>query len=151
MRIAFFGHSQFKKTDFFERKILEVLKEKVGDGKVEMLFGGYGYFDDFAYDCAKKLKETNQKVALIYVTPYLTVNYQSDQLKHIEKSYDGIVYPDIEDKPMKFAISYRNRWMVDKADFIIFGIDHDWGGAYNTYIYAKRKKKTIYNVTGIEF
>ena len=36
--------------------------------------------------------------------------------------------------------------MVDKCDCLIAYIDHQWGGAYNTYQYAVRKKKKIINL-----
>ncbi len=62
------------------------------------------------------------------------------------RDYDSVVYPGIEDKPPKFAITYRNRYMIDKADLVIAYINHEWGGAYKTYSYAKRKGKRIINL-----
>lgn len=59
--------------------------------------------------------------------------------------YDVTLYPEIEDKPPKFAIVYRNRWMVDKADLVIAYVNYRRGGAYKTYAYAKRKGKTVIN------
>ena len=47
---------------------------------------------------------------------------------------------------MKLAIIYRNRYMVDEANYVIAYVSHKFGGAYATYQYAKRKKKEIYNV-----
>lgn len=38
------------------------------------------------------------------------------------------------------AIVKRNEWMIDKSSFLIAYIDHEWGGAYRTFKYAKRKK-----------
>ena len=67
------------------------------------------------------------------------------------KYYDEIVYPNIEHVPYKFAISKRNNFMVDSSDLIIAFVDHAWGGAYATLMYAKRKKKTIINLSGVEF
>ena len=113
-----------------------------------MYLGDYGEFDGFAYDCCKKFKETHPTVSLVFVTPYLTVQYQKNHLEYQKTRYDSIIYPEIEDKPLRFAISYRNKWMVKKADYIVCGIDHDWGGAYQTYQYAKKQKKSIFNVTG---
>ena len=36
--------------------------------------------------------------------------------------------------------------MVDCADLVISYIDHDWGGAYKTYRYAKKKGKVVFNL-----
>ena len=43
-------------------------------------------------------------------------------------------------------IAYRNKYMVEKADVVIAYVMHDFGGAYATYTYAKRKGKAIFNL-----
>ena len=53
------------------------------------------------------------------ITPYMTVEYQRNPLAYQKDKYDAIIYPEIEGKPQKFAISYRNKWMVDKADCVV--------------------------------
>ena len=151
MIITFCGHSQFIRTEEYEQKILAFLEEKVGDNPADFYLGGYGSFDSFAYDCCKKYKATHPGVSLIFITPYMTVEYQQNHLEYQKTRYDEIIYPKIEDKPPRFAITYRNRWMVEQADYVICGITHDWGGAYKTYQHAKRKKKHIFNVTEKEF
>ena len=146
MTITFCGHSNFKKSNEFEEKILTFLKEKVGDEKADIYLGGYGNFDNFAYDCCKKYKETHKEISLILITPYITIEYQKNHLNDAIKKYDAVIYPEIEDKPMRFAIVYRNRWMVEKSDFVIAYISHQWGGAYKTYEYALKKQKHIFNI-----
>ena len=61
--------------------------------------------------------------------------------------YDEIIYPEIEHIPPRFGISHRNKWMVEKADSVIAYVEHGWGGAYQTYQHAKRKKKEIWNLS----
>lgn len=150
MIITFCGHSAFRGTEEYEQKILDLLKEKVGDSAADMYLGGYGGFDRFAYECCKKFQATHPNVTLVFVTPYLTVEYQQNHLKYQKTRYDSILYPEIEDKPPRFAITYRNRYMVEKADYVIAYVSHDWGGAYTTYKYAKRKGKTIFNIGKIQ-
>ena len=70
--------------------------------------------------------------------------------KSVSTYYDAIVYPEIEDKPLKFAISYRNKWMAEQADLVIAYVNHNSGGAWQTYQHAKRKKKTIINLGKLE-
>lgn len=146
MIITFCGHAHFHKTKEYEQKILSFLAEKVGDNSVDMYLGGYGDFDTFAYECCKKYKKTHPNVSLVFITPYITVEYQRNHLEKQKQFYDEIIYPEIEDKPLKFAIIYRNRWMVEKADCVVCGIMRNRGGAYETYQYARRKKKMIFNV-----
>jgi uncharacterized phage-like protein YoqJ len=111
-----------------------------------MYLGGYGGFDDFAYDCCKKYKQTHPGISLVFVTPYLTEAYQKDHLQNQEKRFDYILYPEIENRLPKYAIVYRNKYMVEKADVVIAYVLHDFGGAYATYTYAKRKGKEIFNL-----
>ena len=83
----------------------------------------------------------------MFITPYITLEYQRNRLEYQRNRYNGIIYPEIEEKPLRFAIHYRNRWMVEKADYCVCGISRSYGGAYKAYEYAKRKGKHIFNVT----
>lgn len=49
----------------------------------------------------------------------------------------------LETVPRRFAISRRNRWMVDAADVVVACVLHDWGGAAATLQYARQKGKRI--------
>lgn len=147
MIISFFGHSSFTKSYSDEEKILNLLEEKVGDNPADIYLGGYGDFDEFAYQCAKKYKSRHPNVSLIFITPYITEKYQLQKLSVLKQKYDDIIYPGLEGTPLKFAISRRNMWMVDQSDYIVCGIYHSWGGAYKAYCYAKRKKRYVYNIT----
>lgn len=150
MIVTFCGHAHFSKTEECEQKLLSFLEEKVGDRSADMYLGGYGGFDGFAYDCCKKYKETHPNVSLVFVTPYLTAEYQKNHLSYQKTRYDLILYPEIEDKPLRFAIFYRNRYMVEKADYVVAYVSHSFGGAYTTYKHAKRKGKMIFNLADFE-
>ena len=146
MIVTFCGHSDFCGSAEHEQRILDFLDEKVGTLSAEMHLGGYGRFDHFAYDCCKKYKEMHPNISLLYVTPYMTVEYQKNHLEDFKKRYDGIIYPEIEKSPLRYAILARNRWMVEKADYVICAITHSFGGAYKTYQHAKKKGKPIFNI-----
>ncbi|MBQ3012871.1 MAG: hypothetical protein IJD74_04960 [Clostridia bacterium] len=146
MIVTFCGHTRFPKSSGYEQKLLTFLEKEIGDQYAEMYLGGYGEFDNFAYDCCKKYQKTHPNVSLVFVTPYLTIAYQRNQLQYQETKYDSILYPEIEDKPKRYAITYRNKYMVEKADYVVAYVSHDWGGAYTTYKHAKRKDKKIFNL-----
>ncbi len=150
MIVTFCGHAHFSKTEECERRLLAFLQDKIGDQAAEMYLGGYGAFDKFAYECCKKYKAINPNVSLVYITPYLTLQYQCNHLEYQKTRYDQIVYPELEDKPAKYAIIYRNKYMVERADYIVAYISHAWGGAYSTYRYAKTKGKKIFNLAGLK-
>ena len=140
MKITFCGHSDFAQTDSMEDKMLSILQNQVGDAPAELLLGGYGAFDRFAYHCAKKYKEGHPNVRLIFVTPYI------DMVKRECEEYDEIVYPPIESVPYKFAIIKRNEWMIDQAETVIAYVNRGYGGAARSVKYARRKYKRIVNI-----
>ena len=150
MVISFFGHRDFVATVNFENKILSFLEKNIGDKVALAYLGREGRFDDFAYNCCKKYSSKHPNLSLIYVTPYMTLEYQKKYLNDYVKQYDGIIYPNIEDKPMRFAITYRNRFMIEKSDFVIVYVEHSWGGAYSAYKYALKKGKQIYNLANFQ-
>lgn len=146
MIISFFGHSNLLYTADVEYKLLSVLEETVGNKKADFYLGGYGAFDAFAYSCCKKYKQSHPNSSLVFVTPYITSEYQNNHLENLRNLYDSIVYPNIEDKPLKFAITYRNKYMSEASDFVIAYITHSYGGAYQAVNHAKRKGKVIFNL-----
>lgn len=83
------------------------------------------------------MKERGRNISLVFVTPYLHF------ARPVEK-YDAIIYPEIEDKPLKYAIVYRNRWVIDRADYVIAYVNHGRVGAYKTYAYAKKEGENRY-------
>ena len=145
MIITFCGHSNFQATPTLRQRLLKWLEQNAGEYAVFYL-GGYGRFDTFALDCVREYKQEHKKVKIIFVTPYLSLSYQKNRLDYEKKRYDEILYPNIECVPQKFAIIKRNRFMVENADWIVAFVNHDWGGAYSTYEYAKKKNKNIFNL-----
>ena len=146
MIVTFFGHAQFPTVHQFEQTVLLLLEKNVDDREVVFYLGNQGEFDAFAYSCCKKYQSMHSHASLILITPYLPQN-NSSKSNHIFSQYDEVIYPEIEEKPKRFAIKYRNKWMVDHADLVICGIDHSWGGAYQACQYAKRHGKTVINIT----
>ena len=140
MVVAFCGHADYFGGENDERHILKILETQSKGESLEIWLGEYGGFDRFAHCCAQKYKEKHPETRLIFVTPYISVG------KDQQYRFDEILYPPIEHVPPKFAISYRNRWMVDNADFMIAYVVREFGGAYTMYRYAKRKKKEIFNI-----
>ncbi len=150
MIIAFCGHRDFSKTEEYERKIIAFFEEKIGDKTAEMYLGGYGGFDEFAYECCNKYKRSHPNIRIVFVTPYMTLEYQRNHLEYQKMRYDYILYPEIENRPSRFAIIYRNKYMVDKADYVVAYVKHNRGGAYKSYEHAKRKGKEIFNLADFE-
>ena len=144
MKITFFGHADFLGSDK-EEKVVNLLQSVVKDGEVEFLLGGYGGFDSFSRACCQKLKRYSNKIKCTFVTPYLG-EYLENRKESLDKLYDSIVYPPIENVFKKFAIIKRNQWMIDESDLIIVYVCRNYGGAYSALQYAKKKNKKIINL-----
>lgn len=145
MIITFCGHSKFLPNRGDEERFLSLL-EKICDGEfVEFWLGGYGGFDNFAWHCCRMFQKSHSNSRLVFITPYLLMERDKNDSLPIWKNYDEIIYPGLEKVPKRYAISHRNRWMVEGADAIICYIQHSYGGAYATYRHALAMKKTIYH------
>ena len=143
MIITFFGHSNYVKNPKHEEIILDHLESVVGDRAVDFYLGGYGNFDSFALSCAKKFQQSHPNAKIYFVTPYITESYEKNRLKNCSLLYDGIIYPPLENAPPKYAISHRNKWMVDKADLVIFFVTRSYGGAYRAIAHARATAKNL--------
>lgn len=149
MTVTFFGHSDFSKAQKYESTLLRLLEERIGDAPAELYLGGYGAFDAFAYHCGKLYQQTHRNIRLVFVTPYMTESYQKTHLSYEQERYDAIVYPELENVPPKFAISRRNRWMVERADLVIAYVTRTYGGAYEAYRFAKTHQKEVLNLVQV--
>ena len=57
------------------------------------------------------------------------------------------LFPEgLESVHPRYAIAWRNKWMVQESDVVVTYITHSWGGAAKYMEYARRKKKTIINI-----
>ena len=147
MIVTFCGHADFIPSGEYERRIFDFLEETVGNQVAEMYLGGYGKFDDFAYHCCKKYKDKHPNTTLVFVTPYRSNTYLQNYLASQGKKFDFILYPEIENKLKKYAIIYRNQYMIEKADFVVAYVTHAHGGAYKAYAYALKKEKKVLNLS----
>lgn len=142
MIVSFCGHSTYVSNTGDEEEVLAVLERHVGDEPCDFFLGEYGGFDAFAYGCARKFREKHPDSKVLFVTPYLS----QERMKFQEGRFDGVIYPPLESVPPKYAISRRNKWIVERSDLIFAYITHEYGGAYAMYRYAKRKGKIVYMV-----
>ncbi|MGM9605617.1 MAG: hypothetical protein ACI3XG_11220, partial [Faecousia sp.] len=76
-------------------------------------------------------------------------------LPYLERSvdvggYDSAICPPLETVPKKYAISHRNRWMVENADVTVTYVNHGWGGAATALRYAIARKKEIIQLGSLQ-
>ena len=149
MRIAFFGHADTMLSDELKNAIMSYLNECIADKKCEFLLGGYGNFDAYALRFGLELKKSNNALKLTLVSPYIDWSYLKKQGEYVKTVYDDVIFPEIDNVPKRFAISKRNKWIVDASDFIVTFIQHKYGGAYSAYHYAISNHKQVKNFGSI--
>ena len=108
-------------------------QELIARGATTFYLGGYGAFDNLAASVLRRQKEQYPQIELVLVMAYLN------------DRRDASGYPPLETVPPRFAISRRNRWMVQSSDIVVAYVLHDWGGAAATLRCAIQKKKQIFS------
>lgn len=136
--VTFCGHSKLSEKEkiLLKKELNKKLEKLISNGACTFLLGGYGDFDRICAYVIRELKKQYSHIESVFVTPYINKEYNTEL-------YDGSEYPPIENVPLRYAISKRNEYMVEKADVIIAYVNHSWGGAATTLEYAKRKHKNI--------
>ena len=136
MIVTLCGHAQISQVEEVEKWLYAVSESLIEQGAVTFYLGGYGAFDGLAASVLWEQKKRYPQIELVLVLAYL--NDRRDT-----SSYDRTVYPPLETVPRRFAISHRNRWMVEVSDVVVAYVLHDWGGAATTLRCAKQKAKQI--------
>ena len=142
MIITFCGHSKLYNSDIIKERLIRELRSILVQGTHKFYLGGYGDFDLLAANVLHELKPEYPEVESILILPYPDRPVDADL-------YDSAIYPPLENVPKRYAISRRNKWMVEQADMVIACVDHDWGGASKTLEYAVKKGLRIINLGGL--
>ncbi len=133
MTCTFFGH---KDTPIqIEPKLRRTLIELIENNDVRNFYiGNHGNFDRMVTKVLKELKITYPHISYTVVLAYLpTTKYDCDT-----------VYPEgIENVPPRFAISYRNRYMIDKCNYVVTYVTRSFGGAVQFKELALKKGKLV--------
>ena len=135
---CFFGHRKLY-TDI-SKKIKKEIEHLILNNNVKMFYvGNNGDFDMAVIKILGRLSERydiNYNIVLAYLPTRPKKEYSYDISKTI--------YPEgIENTLKRFAISWRNNWMIDHSDYIISYIPYSYGGAYKYTEIARLKGKQI--------
>lgn len=99
--------------------------------------GNQGNFDAMAHSLLAELEQTHgirYEVVLAYLP----------QQENTQPAADHTLWPEgIETVPPRFAIEYRNKWMIDRSDIIVAYVTRSFGGAAKFRDLAGRKGKTV--------
>ncbi|MBE6912588.1 MAG: DUF1273 domain-containing protein [Ruminococcaceae bacterium] len=135
---TFFGHRLMPNKVYHH--IISSVEALICDHGVDTFYvGNNGEFDRTVRRALKDLKEVYPEIKYYVVLAYMPRNDGED--------YSDSIYPEgLENVPKRFAISWRNEWMIKQSDYVIGYVDHPFGGAHNFFEKAKKKEKKVINI-----
>ena len=134
---TFFGHRDC--PDSIEPILRKTIEKLIVDNGVNVfLVGDSGNFDKTVFRVLRDLEGLyNIKIMLVL----------SKFPKQSDPFNDYSVLPDeVLLAPSRFAIDCRNRFMLNRCDYVVTYTVCDFGGAFKYETMARKKNKTVINV-----
>ncbi len=134
-------------------KIEKYVNELIKKGVRVFYCGCARGFDIFAAETVAAAKEDKKDVKLISVMPFRDMHkswesgWKSRLEEILSKSDETVI---LAEDYTKYAYSVRNKYMVDRSDYVVTYFDGVSGGTENTLKYAKKKNKVIINLAEAE-
>lgn len=139
MVCTFFGHKDAPKE--IEPTLRSTLIDLIENKNVNVFYvGNNGNFDTMV---RRQLEDLSQTYPIAYsvVLAYLPTE---------KNNYDNLtntIYPEgLETIPKRFAISWRNKWMIQQSDVVVTYVTRNFGGAAQFKEMAKRLRKPIIDI-----
>lgn len=134
---TFFGHREC--PDTIKPKLREVLVDLITNHGVDMFYvGNQGRFDAIVRSMLRDMQKEYPQIRYAVVLAYMP-GKQTDY-----DDYSDTMLPEgIEAVHPRYAISWRNNWLLNKADYVVTYITHSWGGAAQYAAKAKKQGKTV--------
>ena len=139
MVCTFFGHKDTPKE--IEPTLRSTLIDLIENKNVNVFYvGNNGNFDTMV---RHQLEDLSQTYPITYsiVLAYLPTE---------KNKYDNLtntIYPEgLETVPKRFAISWRNKWMIQQSSIVVTYVTHSFGGAAQFKEMAARMGKTVFNI-----
>lgn len=137
---TFFGHRDCPAS--VKPKLRAVLVELIEQKNVTRFYvGNQGSFDAMAYSVLQELSAHYPQIRCTVVLAYLPAAGEAPLP-------NSILPEGIETVPRRFCILWRNRWMLEHADYVVTYIVHPQGGAARFAQLAEKKQKAVYNLFG---
>lgn len=129
---TFFGHRDAPQD--IQTALYSVLLDLIKNQQVtDFYIGNQGDFDRLVYAVLQELKQQfphiNVTVVLAYMPTANACGYWNE----------SVLPEGIERVSKRFAIDYRNKWMLQKCHYVVTYITHSWGGAAKFADTARRQ------------
>lgn len=136
---TFFGHRDI--TDDVKPFLREAIENLILHHGVEQFYvGNQGVFDRYVRSVLRELCPKYTHVRYYVVLPYMP--HPND-----DTDFSDTILPErIEEAHPRFAISERNKWMIEQSDYVIAFATRPFGGAAQFAELAEKKVKTVINL-----
>ena len=147
--VSFFGHRMIDDVFEIENRLEQLIRTLLREHEyIEFLVGRDGEFDQLVSSTIRRCKREyrSDNCAHIWVLPYFTAEFRDNE-ESFRDYYDEIeVCEAATGCHYKNAHKTRNRAMVDRSDLVVFYIQRESGGAWQTMKYVKKQGKTYINL-----
>ncbi|MBR5599080.1 MAG: hypothetical protein IKW39_03470 [Alphaproteobacteria bacterium] len=143
---SFFGHRDTPLSSEIELRLENTIKNLISQGVYEFWCGNEGTFDTLTRMIMIRLKKDIPYLNLCFVSAYNPDNFPPLKRKTLEENFEIIYSIEIADGHPKFAITRRNKYMINNSDIIVCYITDEKGGAYNAVKLAQKQNKEIINI-----
>ncbi|MBQ9849797.1 MAG: hypothetical protein IJO36_03770 [Clostridia bacterium] len=137
MVCTFFGHRDTPKE--IEPTLRSALIDLIENKNATVFYvGNHGNFDAMV---RRQLEDLSKTYPIKY---YVVLAYMPS--KNVEPDEHSILPEGIETVPRRFAINYRNKWMLNKSDIIVTYVTRNFGGAAQFMNMATISTKVVINI-----
>ncbi len=137
---TFFGHRDC--PDSIHPALQSQIEDLIVNHGVDLFYvGNQGQFDALVRRVLKELTVKYPHINYAVVLAYMP-REGSDPA-----DYEDTMLPEgIEKVPPRFAIAWRNKWLLGQSDYIVAYVTHSWGGAAQFVEKARKLRKTVINL-----
>ena len=137
---SFFGHRDCPSD--LKPLLKYVILDLIATHGVDMFYVGHqGGFDSLVRGVLRELEQEYSEVRYAVVLAYMPSEHPT-----LCDTSDTMLPEGIELVHPRYAISWRNNWMLQESDFVIAYVAHSWGGAARYMQKAIRSGKIVINL-----
>ena len=132
--VTFFGHRDTPKE--IESALRLTLIDLIENKNATVFYvGNHGNFDAMV---RRQLEDLSKTYPIKY---YVVLAYMPGKSDNPDEH--SILPEGIETVPRRFAINYRNKWMLNKSDIVVTYVTRNFGGAVQFKKSAKMQSKLM--------
>ena len=144
---TFFGHRDCPEDikPILKRVIIDLIENKSIN---KFIVGTEGKFDLIVQSVLSSLDSNTYNFNYSIILAHPPIFGKEKYLPSIDTRHT-VMLPDFEKVPRKYAIDFRNNYMLKNADFVVTYINRPFGGAAKFAEKAKHQQKTIINIADV--